>query len=116
MSLEAIANLNACMDSVDALLAGLNDDQWAVQSYCPDWDVRGVAMHLAAVEHMLIGDEPGSWTDSVPFDKVGAYMMMDMAHIAERRRVERVGGGGGDATDVCRVVRRPPAGRARRLG
>jgi len=74
MSLEAIANLNACMDSVDALLAGLNDDQWAVQSYCPDWDVRGVAMHLAAVEHMLIGDEPGSWTDSVPFDKVGAYI------------------------------------------
>lgn len=74
MSLEAIANLNTCMDSVDALLADLNDDQWKVQSYCPDWDVRGVAMHLAAVEYMLAGDEPGSWTESVPFDKIGTYV------------------------------------------
>ena len=74
MSLDAIALLNDCMDSVDALLADLNDDQWAVQSCCPDWDVRGVVMHLAAVEHMLSGDEPGSWTESVPFNKVGDYI------------------------------------------
>lgn len=74
MTLEAIALLNDCMDSVDELLASLNDEQWGVQSYCPDWDVRGVAMHLAAVEHMLAGDEPGSWTESVPFNKVGDYV------------------------------------------
>ena len=74
MTLEAIALLNDCMDSVDELLAGLDDDQWVVQSYCPDWDVRGVAMHLAAVEYMLAGDEPGSWTESVPFNKVGDYI------------------------------------------
>jgi uncharacterized protein (TIGR03083 family) len=74
MSLEAITLLNDCMDSVDSLLADLNNDQWAVQSYCPDWDVRGVAMHLAAVEHMLSGDAPGSWTESVPFSKVGDYI------------------------------------------
>jgi uncharacterized protein (TIGR03083 family) len=74
MSLDAIANLNACMDSVDALFGELNDDQWNVQSYCPDWDVRGIAMHLAGVEAMLAGEEPGSWTDGVPFDKVGAYV------------------------------------------
>ncbi|MEM7091834.1 MAG: maleylpyruvate isomerase family mycothiol-dependent enzyme [Actinomycetota bacterium] len=90
MSIEAINNLNTCFDSVDALLAGLSDDQWAVQSYCPDWDVRGVAMHLAAVEHMLIGEEPGSWTDSVPFDKVGAYVGdvsgLDNAALLERVR------------------------------
>jgi len=74
MSLEAIANLNTCMDSVDALLAELNDDQWRVQSYCPDWDVRGITMHLGGVEAMLAGEAPGSWTDGVPFDKVGAYV------------------------------------------
>lgn len=74
MSLEAIANLNVCFDSIDALFADLDDAQWATQSYCPDWDVRGVAMHLGAVESMLAGEEPGSWTESVPFDKVGAYV------------------------------------------
>lgn len=74
VSIAAIDNLNLCFDSVDALLGDLTDDQWAVQSYCPDWDVRGVAMHLAAVESMLAGEAPGSWTEKVPFAKVGAYV------------------------------------------
>jgi len=72
--LAAIDNLNTCFDSVDALFALLDDDQWGVQSYCPDWDVRGVAMHLAGVETLLAGEAPGSFTDSVPFDKVAAYI------------------------------------------
>ena len=67
MGIPALDNLQLCYDSVTDLLASLDDDQWAVQSLCPDWDVRGVAMHLAGVESMLIGEEPGSWTDSVPF-------------------------------------------------
>ena len=74
MTLEAIANLNICMDSVDKLLGELNDQQWAVQSYCPDWNTGGIAAHLAAVESMLTGEEPGSWTDTVPFNKVADYM------------------------------------------
>ncbi len=74
MSIAEIDNLNACFDSVDALLGELSDDQWAVQSYCPDWDVRGVAMHLAAIEALLAGETPGSFTDSVPFNKVADYV------------------------------------------
>ena len=74
MSLEAISLLNECMDSMDGLLNDLTDEQWATQSYCPDWDVRGIAMHLGAIEFMLAGDEPGSWTDSVPFDRVSDYV------------------------------------------
>lgn len=74
MSLEAITHLQTCMDSVDALLGELDDDQWRVQSYCPDWDVRGIATHLAGIEAMLIGETPGSWTDTVPFDKVADYV------------------------------------------
>jgi len=74
--LDAIANLNTCMDSMDELLGGLSDDQWTVQSYCPDWDIRGIAMHLGAVEYMLAGEEPGSWTEAVPFNKVGESLTM----------------------------------------
>jgi len=73
MSIEAINNLGVCFDSVDALFADLDDSQWSTQSYCPDWDVRGIAMHLAGVEHLLAGEAPGSFTDSVPFEKVAAY-------------------------------------------
>lgn len=74
MSIEAIDNLNRCFDSIDALFAELSADQWGMQSYCPDWDVKGIAMHLAAVESMLSGEEPGSFTESVPFDKVTAWV------------------------------------------
>ena len=74
MGIAAIDNLNTCFDSVDSLLAGLTDEQWNVQSYCPDWDVRGIAMHLAGVEALLAGEAPGSFTDSVPFDKVTDYV------------------------------------------
>lgn len=74
MSLEALTNLQTCFDTVDALVSELDAEQWRTQSYCPDWDTRGVYLHLIAVEHMLIGEEPGSWTDSVPFEKVGAYI------------------------------------------
>lgn len=74
MSSLAIDNLNLCFDSMDALLSELTDDQWAVQSHCPDWDVRGVAMHLAAVESLLAGEEPGSFTESVPFGKAASWV------------------------------------------
>lgn len=74
MTMLAIENLRRCYASVDELLGGLDDDQWAVPSLCPDWDVRGVVGHLGGVEHMLLGEEPGSMTESIPFDKVGAWL------------------------------------------
>lgn len=74
MSLEAIANLNLCFDSLDGLLSDLDADQWRVQSYCPDWDTRGIATHLAAVESMFAGEPPGSFVENVPFDQVGDYV------------------------------------------
>ena len=74
MSLTAIANLNLCFESVDGLLADLDDGQWSAQSYCPDWDTRGVATHMAAVEWMLMGGAPGSFTEDLPFAKVGEFV------------------------------------------
>ena len=73
MSAPAVENLIACYESIDVLIDGLDDAQWAVQSYCPDWTVRGVVEHLGGVEAMLTGEEPGSFTETVPFEKVGAW-------------------------------------------
>lgn len=69
----ALANLARCWDAVDGLLDGLTAEQWATPSLCPGWTTRGVVVHLASVEHLLNGEAPGSFTDSVPFHKAGEW-------------------------------------------
>jgi uncharacterized protein (TIGR03083 family) len=74
MTRVAVDNLRRCFASVDDLLGGLTDEQWAVPSLCPAWTVRGIVGHLGGVEHMLLGEEPGSMTESIPFGKVGEWL------------------------------------------
>lgn len=69
-----VSNLEACFDSLDALFGSLDADQWAVQSCCPDWDVQGIALHLAAIENMLAGKAADSFSESLPFAEVGAFV------------------------------------------
>lgn len=70
----AVDQLSRCWASVDDLLGGLESSQWTTSSLCPDWTVRGVVVHLGAVEHMLRGEPPGSMADALPFHKVGEWM------------------------------------------
>ncbi len=70
---EIVANLGACYDAVDGLMGTLSTDDWAVQSLCPDWTVRGVIAHLASVEHAILGWRPASAEDALPFDRVGPW-------------------------------------------
>lgn len=74
MTMLALDNLRRCYASVDDLVGGLTDEQWTVASLCPDWTVRGVVEHLGGVEHMLLGEEPGSMTETIPFEKVGEWL------------------------------------------
>lgn len=69
----AVENLEMCWSSLDDLFDQLTDDQWSTQSLCPEWTVRGVMVHLGAVEYMLLGEPPGSMPDSLPFEKVGEW-------------------------------------------
>jgi uncharacterized protein (TIGR03083 family) len=69
-----IGNLDECWSSLDDLLDGLGEDDWAVQSLCPDWTVHGVATHLAAVEHVLAGWRPESLETPLPFDKITPFL------------------------------------------
>lgn len=71
---ETIANLEACYQAVEQLMVSLEDGDWSVQSLCPDWDVRGVITHLAAVEHVLSGWRPTSADDPLPFDGIAPYL------------------------------------------
>lgn len=71
---EAVANLQLCWDSLDPLLSSLDDAQWGVQSYCPEWTVGGIVTHLAAVESMLAGAPASAFAESLPFEKIGPFM------------------------------------------
>lgn len=70
----ALTNLELCWDSLDDLFGSLTDDQWSVQSLCPDWDVAGILIHLAAIEAMLAGKGHDAFAEGLPFDEVGAFI------------------------------------------
>jgi uncharacterized protein (TIGR03083 family) len=71
---QIAASLGRCYDEIVGIVTGLTDDQWAVQSLCPDWDVQGVVGHLLAVENMLVDWRPTSVDDPLPFDRIGPYL------------------------------------------
>lgn len=84
----AVENLAMCWSSLDDVFDQLTDDQWSTQSLCPDWTVRGVMVHLGAVEYMLLGEPPGSMPDSLPFEKVGEWMQQ-VATLSDRDTLGR---------------------------
>lgn len=53
---------------------GLSEDDFEVQSLCPDWTARGVLIHLASVESVLSGWLPDSVEDPIPFTKAGEFI------------------------------------------
>ncbi len=65
--------LVGCFDAIDALAADLSDDEWSVQSLCPDWDVRACMAHVVGVDDALIGWRPQSQDDRPPFAKVAEF-------------------------------------------
>ncbi|MGH1491395.1 MAG: maleylpyruvate isomerase family mycothiol-dependent enzyme [Acidimicrobiales bacterium] len=72
--IQTIANLEACLDSNEALMDSLTPEEWGVQSLCPDWDVRGVISHLAGIEYMLSGWVPETGETPLPFEMVGEFV------------------------------------------
>lgn len=87
---HAIDELARCWASLDDLFDRLGGDQWATPSLCPDWTVRGVMVHLGAVEHMLLGQRPDSLAEALPFGKVAEWMNdvagLDDAEVLARYR------------------------------
>lgn len=70
----AVDQLARCWASLDDLFEHLGAHHWSTSSLCPDWSVRGVMVHLGAIEHMLLGEAPGSMAEALPFHKAGEWM------------------------------------------
>ena len=52
---DVLEGLFASWDSIAALLAGLNEDEWRTATPLPGWDVHDVVAHMAGTESMLLG-------------------------------------------------------------
>lgn len=65
--------LESCFADFEALVADLSIDDWAVQSLCPDWTVKGVATHVAGLESVLVGWVPQADDEPPPFSQLPAF-------------------------------------------
>lgn len=106
------AALEACYDDLEELVADLSETEWSVQSLCPDWTVRGVVTHLAAIESILVGWKPEADDEPPPFQRVGAFetaaadlapadLVAKTAEILAARRTELAGLSSDDWAHKC---------------
>ncbi len=71
---QLIDQLDECYTNLLALAGSMSEEQWQTQSLCPEWDSRGVVLHLLAVEDSLLGWQPTGADDRLPFDKIGQFL------------------------------------------
>ncbi len=71
---EIVDALELCFASLSELCSGLDEEQWAVQGLCPEWDVKATLLHLNAIEQSLAGWFPESVETPLPFGDVMAYL------------------------------------------
>ena len=70
---QAVDDLMSSLTGFGSLIGSLSDDQLTVQSLCPDWDVRGVILHVLGVESALMGWMPAADDLTPPFALAGPF-------------------------------------------
>ena len=68
------AALSSCYDDFESLITDLDAGEWDVQSLCPDWNVKGVATHVAGIETVLVDWRPQSGDEPPPFSQMGEFL------------------------------------------
>jgi uncharacterized protein (TIGR03083 family) len=93
-SLEEIRTaLEACYSAMEALCSDLSDDEWQVQSLCPEWTVRDVVNHVTSIEAVMAGWLPEDNQTPPPFERAAEFLRdtdtsyFDKVHaVYDRRR------------------------------
>jgi uncharacterized protein (TIGR03083 family) len=98
---ETTAALNNCFSDYEGLLSELSAEKWNVQSLCPDWNIRGVAVHLSGIENLLVEWMPSKPDEWPPFPRMAEFeeissewdpsqLIENTSNILNHRRAELV--------------------------
>ncbi len=109
---QAVDNVTTSMTEFQSLVQSLSDDQLIVRSLCPDWDVRGVILHVLGVESCLTDWKPESEDARPPFAAAGPFIaehgeasaaqLVDLAgHVLDRRRANLEAATDEDLVRLC---------------
>ncbi|MDH4277535.1 MAG: maleylpyruvate isomerase family mycothiol-dependent enzyme [Acidimicrobiia bacterium] len=71
---QAVDNVVTSFVEFQSLIESLSADDLEVQSLCPDWNVRGVILHVLGIEDCLSGWKPQADDEMPPFAEVGPFM------------------------------------------
>jgi uncharacterized protein (TIGR03083 family) len=73
---EIIDALDQTWTSLDAVLAGLTDEEWERQTGCPGWNVHDQVSHIIGVEISIERDDPapGHHIDTTGMSEAGVAM------------------------------------------
>jgi len=63
----AVTALTDVWDRLDALLSGLDDDEWTLPTNLPGWTVQDIVAHIIGTEEMLRGNAPATEIDRTTF-------------------------------------------------
>lgn len=66
--------LVGCYCDLERLCAGLSEQEWTVQSLCPEWNVRDVVNHVTGIEAAMVGWLPDDPQSPPPFANATAFL------------------------------------------
>jgi uncharacterized protein (TIGR03083 family) len=81
---DVLTGLFESWDGIDAVLAGLTDEQWQTPTALPGWTVHDVVAHVVGTEMMLAGEQlPDAPADQPPYvhNEIGALNERWVQHL-----------------------------------
>lgn len=60
---DVVAALRGQIDELDALVSGLDGDDWELPSACPGWTLADVLVHLAQTNEVAVASVEGRWDE-----------------------------------------------------
>lgn len=81
---DVLTGLFASWDAIDAVLAGLTDEQWQTPTALPGWTVHDVVAHVVGTEMMLAGEQlPDAIADQPAYvhNEIGALNERWVQHL-----------------------------------
>src|SRR5580658_3168156 len=81
----ATVALRETWDALAAVIYELSDNEWALPTECPGWDVKDQVSHLIGIERSLMGDPAPAWDGPLGPHVKNDFGALNESWIAVRR-------------------------------